>query len=242
MLHIDTAMNRLGLKAAELASIAPLLREAACAPAAYLTHFASADDGDRALCQLQVERLQAALQGLPPAPLSIANSSGLYLDPAWRGDITRPGKALYGINPAQPGEPVPVQQALTVLAPVLQLSEVAPGDTIGYSATFRAERQMRIATLGIGYANGYLRSLSNTGVVAFSGHRAPLVGRVSMDLVTVDISAVPSAALAVGFAEMTGPTIGLTELSTLAGSNEYELQISLGQGCQRIYTNSEGSM
>ncbi len=237
MLHVDTAMNRLGLKPQELAGLASLLRGSPHPVAAYLTHFASADDGDRVLCRLQVERFRAALASLRSAPLSIANSSGLYLDPAWRADITRPGKALYGINPAQPGEPTPVQQALTVLAPILQIKDIAPGDTVGYSATFRATRPMRIATLGIGYANGYLRSLSNTGVVAFEGTRAPLVGRVSMDLVTVDVTDVPSAALSGGYAEALGPTIGLTELSALAGSNEYELQIALGRGCQRIYIN-----
>jgi len=238
MIHIDTAMNRLGFKPADVVALAALLGEAARTPEAYLTHFASADDGDLELCQRQVERFQAALKGLPAAPISIANSAGLYLGARWPGQITRPGKALYGINPAPPGQPVPVLQALTVLAPVLQIGDVAPGDTVGYSATFRAERAMRIATLGIGYANGYLRSLSNTGVVAFAGVRAPLVGRVSMDLVTVDVSAVPAAALSEGFAEMTGPSIGLTELCTLAGSNEYELQIALGRGCRRIYINA----
>ncbi len=240
MLHIDTAMNRLGLKPRELAGLAAALRASKNPIGAYLTHFASADDGNRALCRLQVERFHAALKGLPAAPHSITNSSGLYLDVAWRGDITRPGKALYGINPAQPGDPMPVTQALTVLAPILQISDVRPGDTIGYSATFRAERPMRIATLGIGYANGYLRALSNKGIAAFAGVRAPLVGRVSMDLVTVDVTTVPAAALKDGYAEMLGRTVGLTELSTLAGSNEYELQIALGRGCHRIYTGATG--
>ena len=238
IVHIDTAMNRLGLKAGELAGLSPLLTAAPHQIAAYLTHFASADDGDRALCALQVRRFRDAIAGLPPAPLSITNSSGLFLDSAWRAGITRPGKALYGIEPQQPGAPSPVRQALTVLAPILQVSEVASGDSIGYSATFRAKKSVRIATLGIGYANGYLRALSNRGVAAFSGLRAPLVGRVSMDLVTVDVSALPDAALGEGYAELTGHSIGLTELSALANSNEYELQIALGRGCKRLYVGA----
>ncbi len=239
LLHLDTAMNRLGLKAPEIAAIAPLLRSAAHQVAAYLTHLAAADDGDRELCRQQVSRFEAALAGLPPAPRSIANSAGLFLDPAWHADLTRPGKALYGINPAQPGEPVPVAPVLSVLAPILQVGDVATGDSIGYSATFRAARPMRIATLGIGYANGYLRALSNTGVVAFAGHRAAVVGRVSMDLVTVDVTHLSDAVLQAGYAEMLGPTIGLGELASLAGSNEYELQIALGRGCHRIYTGEQ---
>ena len=238
IVHIDTAMNRLGLKLDELASLVPLLTGSSHEIAAYLTHFASADEGDRTLCALQVQRFRSAVAGLPTAPLSIVNSSGLFLDSAWRADITRPGKALYGIEPQQPGAPSPVRQALTVLAPILQVGEVAAGDSIGYSATFRAKKPMRIATLGVGYANGYLRALSNRGVAAFAGIRAPVVGRVSMDLVTVDVSDLPDAAFGDGYAELTGPTIGLTELSRLAISNEYELQIALGRGVKRIYTGA----
>jgi alanine racemase len=235
MLHVDSGMNRLGLKTRELAEVAGLLRSAPQAPATYLTHFVSADDGDRRLCREQAARFEAAIAELPKAPRSITNSSGLFLEAAWRADITRPGKALYGIEPVQPGNPSPVRQALTVLAPILQVGDVVAGDTIGYSGTYRASGKRRIATLGIGYANGYLRSLSNKGVVAIDGVRVPVVGRVSMDLVTVDVSRLPEAALANGFAELTGPSVGLTELAGLAGSNEYELQISLGRSTTRIY-------
>ena len=237
MLQIDTGMNRLGVKPRDLAELTDLLRAHAKAIAAYLTHFASADDIDLDFCRHQAWRFEAALAGLPPAPRSIVNSSGLYLGvPEWRAAFTRPGKALAGINPLPAGEPSPVAFAMTVTAPILQVSEVARGDSIGYSATFRASRPMRIATLGIGYANGYLRALSNKGIVAFSGRRASIVGRVSMDLTTVDVTGIPDADLAAGYAEMLGPTIGLTELANLAGSNEYELQISLGRGCRRVYS------
>ena len=239
MVQVDTGMNRLGLKPRELAGVAETIRSHPKAIAAWLTHFASADDVDLGFCRDQVARFEAAIAALPPAPRSIVNSSGLYLGvPEWRQAFTRPGKALAGINPMPPGEVSPVWQAMTVTAPILQVSDVARGDSIGYSATFRAARPMRVATLGIGYSNGYLRSLSNRGIVAFGGKRAPVVGRVSMDLVTVDVTGLGDAALADGFGEMLGPTIGLTELAGLAGTNEYEMQISLGRGCKRDYLES----
>jgi len=236
MVHVDSGMNRLGLKPRELAAVADVIRRHPKSLAAWLTHFASADDVDLALCREQVARFEAAIAALPPAPKSIVNSSGLFLGvPEWRGAFTRPGKALYGINPMPPGETNPVKQALTVTAPILQVSDVARGESIGYSATFRATKPMRIATLGIGYANGYLRSLSNKGVVAIGGRRARIAGRVSMDLTTVDVSGFADTELSAGYAQMLGPAIGLSELAALAGTNEYELQISLGRGCKRVY-------
>jgi len=239
MVHVDTGMNRLGLKPRELASVADSVRTHSKAITAYLTHFASADDIDLKLCHEQVARFTAAIAGLPPAPKSIVNSSGLYLGvPEWRQAITRPGKALAGINPMPPGEANPMRQVMSVTAPTLQVSEVARGDSIGYSATFRASRPMRIATLGIGYANGYLRALSNRGIVAFNGRRAPVVGRVSMDVTTVDVTVLSDADLSAGFAEILGSTIGLTELAGLAESNEYEMQIALGRGCKRVYVGT----
>ena len=236
MLQLDTGMNRLGLKPRELTGVTELLRTHPKLITYYLTHFAAADDVDLGFCRDQVAGFEAMLSGLPAAPRSIVNSSGLYLNvPEWRAAMTRPGKALAGINPMPPSEVNPVSQAMTVTAPILQLSEIARGDSVGYSATFRASRPMRIATLGIGYSNGYLRSLSNRGLVAFNGRVVPVVGRVSMDLVTADVTGLADADLAAGCAEMLGPTIGLTRLAELAGTNEYEMQIALGRGCKRIY-------
>ena len=242
MIHIDTGMNRLGIKPRELGAIAEAIRAQPRAVTTYITHFASADDVDLRLCRAQVAEFEAAIAGLPPAPRSIVNSSGLYLGvPEWRQAFTRPGKALAGINPLPPGEPNPVAQAMTVTAPIVQVSDLARGESIGYSATFRATKPMRIATLGIGYANGYLRSLSNRGVVAFNGRRAQIVGRVSMDLTTVDVTGQAEADLSAGHGEMLGQTIGLTELATLARTNEYEMQISLGRGCKRVHVDPDAS-
>lgn len=243
-IHIDSGMSRLGLTLAEAPHLRELLRGAASgAIAGYMTHFLNADEADHARCAGQVEAFSRALSGLPRARISIVNSAGLFLDRerAWRGDITRMGKALYGIHPLQPGELNPMQPVLSVYAPVLQVRDVAPGDTIGYGATFQATAAMRVAVLGIGYTNGYLRSLSGRGAsVAFAGRRGPVVGRVSMDLTTVDVTDVPPADLEAGVAEVLGPSIDLSELSGLAGSNEHELQITLGRGCHRVYVSGGG--
>lgn len=235
MVHLDSGMNRLGLPLGEAATLASLLAGApARSTAAYLTHLIGADDHDLELCRRQVERFRVATVGLPPAPLSIVNSAGLHLDGLPRGDIVRAGKALYGISPLAPGAANPMASVLAVCAPILQLREVEAGETVGYAGTWRATARRRLATLGIGYANGYLRSLSNRGVVAFGGFRAPVVGRVSMDSIVVDVTDVPEPALETGISEILGPMISIAELAELAGSNEHEMLITLGCGCARL--------
>ena len=236
--HIDTGMSRLGLRPAETDAANLILRSAPeGGVAGYMTHFLNADNADQQRCAKQVQDFQSAVARLPQARTSIVNSAGLFLDErrAWRGSFTRLGKAFYGFHTGPLDQPNPMRPALSVYAPVLQVRDVAAGETIGYGATYTAQTPMRIATLGIGYTNGYLRSLSNKGAVCFEGVRAPLAGRVSMDLLTVDVTHVPEAALVPGIAEILGPNIGLTELSALAGSNEHEMQIALGRGCHRVY-------
>jgi alanine racemase len=239
-IHIDTGMNRLGISGPEAVALAPLLAGIGSAGIlAYMTHFISSDDRDDDLCRAQVAAFDAVLAHLPPAPRSIANSSGLFLEAAYAGDLARTGKALLGLDPVGAASSNPIRPVLSVYAPILQLRDVKAGDTVGYGATFTAQAPMRIATIGIGYANGYLRSLSNQGIAAIGGMRVPVVGRVSMDLVTLDITGLSAAQLADGVAEMLGPHIALAELAALAGSNDYELQIALGRGSPRHYVGSE---
>lgn len=236
--HIDTGMNRLGLRPEETDTANIILRSAPkVALAGYMTHFLNADDADQERCAKQVQEFQSAIARLPEARTSIVNSAGLFLDEMreWRGSFTRLGKALYGFHTGPLNHPNPMRPVLSVYAPILQVRDVAAGETIGYGATYVAQSPMRIATLGIGYTNGYLRSLSNIGAVYLEGVRAPLAGRVSMDLLTVEVTHVPEAALAPGIAEILGPNIDLTELSALAGSNEHEMQIALGRGCYQMY-------
>ncbi len=231
--HIDTGMNRLGFGARDL----PRLGEgiAALDVQAWMTHFAAADDLDLDLCAAQVRRLKSAVRGLPPAPLSIANSCGLFLGRSFHGDIARPGKATFGINPLS-DDRNPMAEPARVLAPVVQLRDLKKGEAVGYSSTWRAAGRARIAVLAIGYSGGYRRSASNQGVVAFDGRLVPVVGRVSMDLTAVDVTSLPEAAVHAGsVAEVLGASISYRMLARTEGTNEHEALIALGAACPRIH-------
>lgn len=235
-LQIDTGMNRRGLDAEDVAA---LEREPALLAklnvALVLTHYACADDAERPLNVLQVERFDALRARLPAAPTSIANSAGALLGPAFRGDVIRPGLALYGGRAAAHG-PNPMREVARLQARVLQLRDVREAGSVGYGATHAVRPPARLATLGIGYADGYLRSLSGRGVVVAAGHRVPVVGRVSMDLLTVDVTSVPRHALAVGdWVDVFGGGIALEEVAALGGTIPYELLTAIGPRVARIY-------
>lgn len=235
-LQIDTGMNRRGLDAAEIAA---LEREPGTLDrlrvALVLTHYACADDAAEPLSATQVARFEALRARLPPAPTSIANSAGTLLGPAFRGDLVRPGLALYGGRAASHG-PNPMREVVRLQARVLQIREVCEPGTVGYGATHTVRPPARLATLGIGYADGYLRSLSGRGIVVAAGHRVPVVGRVSMDLLTVDVTTVPRHALAVGdWVDVLGGGIALEEVAALAGTIPYELLTALGPRVERRY-------
>lgn len=231
--HIDTAMHRLGLAAQDMARAAELLRDLDVL--AYMTHFAAADDIDLDLCRRQSALLRDLSAGLPPAPLSIANSCGLFLGEEFHGHIVRPGKSTFGINPL-PGDDNPMEEPASILAGVVQVRDVEKGDPVGYSATWRAPAARRIALLAIGYSNGYLRGNSSRGMVAFDGRLAPVVGRVSMDLTAVDVTDIPGAPVETGsIAEILGPHVSYRDLAQRAGTNEHEALIALGRGCRRFH-------
>lgn len=234
--HIDTAMNRLGLSPAEAGEAASLLE--GLDVKAYMTHFAAADDVDLDLCRSQVSRLRSACKVLPPAPLSIANSCGVFLGKAFHGAITRPGKSTFGINPLPEGAN-PMEEPAQVHAAVVQIRHLNRGDPVGYSSTWRAPDARRIALLAIGYSNGYLRCNSNRGHVAFCGRLAPVVGRVSMDVTAVDVTEFTDNEVCPGsLAEIVGPTITYRKLAADAGTNEHEALIALGRGCRRVYAEA----
>jgi alanine racemase len=178
-------------------------------------------------------RFDAACRGLPKARRSLANSSGLFLGPAWGSDLARPGAALYGINPT-PGRPHPLRGVLRLAAPVLQVRSVPAGETVGYNATWRAARPSRIATVGVGYADGWARALSNRGQACFEGTLLPLAGRVSMDLTTYDVTDHPGV-VAGSWLELIGPGHPIDQVAAEAGASAYELLTSLGRRYHRVW-------
>jgi alanine racemase len=234
LLHIDTGMNRLGLDRHELAQLQqnPTLLDG-IAVRTILTHLVASEVADDPLNVEQVQRFEAACAGLPPAPRSVANSSAIFLGPNWRSDLARPGAALYGINPT-PGRPNPMQAPVCLRARILQIREVRHGESVGYNATWRAPGTRRIATAGIGYADGWKRALSGRGHALFDGSPAPLVGRVSMDLTTYDVTDFPSAA-AGDWLDLIGPGLTVDTVAGWAGTNGYEILTSLGSRIARVY-------
>jgi alanine racemase len=200
-----------------------------------LTHLACADEPEHAFNCAQLHRFEALRRRLPAAPTSIGNSAAAFIDGAHRGDVVRPGIALYGGNPftnrANPMEPV-----VTFEGRILQLRDVTESITVGYGATYAAVPPARIAVLGIGYADGYPRALGNCGTAAVDGRRVPVVGRVSMDLMCVDVGTVPRDRVQVGdFAELIGPTVGVDEVAEAAGTISYEILARLGRRLTREY-------
>ncbi|WP_335583400.1 alanine racemase [Granulibacter bethesdensis] len=233
-LHVDTGINRLGLDPQERDRLAerPELLDGITLRA-IMTHLISAEIPDHDSNTLQRQRFAAACSRLPPAPRSIANSSGIFLGPDFASDIARPGAALYGINPL-PGRPNPMRPVLRLSARVLQIRPVEPGEIVGYNGIWTAQRPSRIAVCSVGYADGFQRALSSRAEAAFDGARIPLVGRVSMDLTTYDVTDDPRITVG-SWLELIGPEVSPDEVAARASTNGYEVLTSLGRRYERIY-------
>ena len=234
LLHVDTGMARLGLDPPALAALRDDPGRLDGIDLRYvMTHLVSAELPADPLNAAQARRFAAACALLPPAPRSFANSSGIFLGPAFGSDLARPGAALWGINPT-PGQPNPMRPVVRLRVRVLALRTIGPGESVGYNATFTAARPTRIATAAIGYADGWRRSLSNCGTAVFDGARVPLVGRVSMDLTTFDATdhpgIVPGAWL-----DLIGPGQDVDAVADAAGTNGYAVLTGLGARVQRVY-------
>jgi alanine racemase len=227
-------MNRLGLPPAELAALAADPTLLAGIPLAFvMSHLVSSELPEDPLNARQQGRFAAACAALPPAPRSLASSSGIFLGPAFTSDLARPGAALYGINPT-PHTANPMRAVARLLAPVLQVREIAAGESVGYNAMWRATRPSRIATAAIGYADGWQRAQTNRGLAFFDGRPVALVGRVSMDLTTFDVTdhpaVVPGAAL-----ELIGPNRPVDAVAAAGGTNGYEVFTALGRRVRRVH-------
>lgn len=234
--HVDTGMSRLGLPADELERLAGEPgRLDGLELRLVMSHLACAEEPEHPLNGEQLGLFEAARARLPPAPASLANSSGLFLGADYRFDLGRPGVALYGVNPT-PGRPSPMRQVVRLQGRILQVREIDAPTSVGYGATHRAERRMRIATVGAGYGDGYPRALSNRGHAAIEGRLVPVVGRVSMDSLTLDVTDLPAgAAEPGGFVDLIGPDHDVDDLAAEAGTIGYEILTSLGRRYHRIY-------
>jgi len=240
-LHIDTGINRLGLMVRDVEALAADPGQLAGIDLALvMSHLASADEPDHPTNEAQRALFERLRTLLPPAPASFANSAGVFLGAPFHFDLVRPGVALYGGNPfarlANPMRPVAHLEAT-----VLQVREVAAGSKVGYGGAWTAQKDSRIATLAAGYRDGLLRSLAARpgkppAHVWLAGERAPVVGRISMDLTTVDVSARPAGHVRRGMtAEIIGDHIPVDELAAAAGTIGYEILTALGSRFARVY-------
>ncbi|MSO84659.1 MAG: alanine racemase [Rhodospirillales bacterium] len=239
-LHADTGMRRLGFAPAEMAV---LTREperlAGLDVRLFLSHLACADEPRHPLNAEQLTAFVAAKARLAAAGVapraSLANSSGIFLGPEYHFDLVRPGAALYGIAPV-PGQHQPMAPVVRVQAKILQVRDVDAPATVGYGATHRFSRPSRIATVAAGYADGYPRSLSSVGICFVGEHRAAVVGRVSMDLTTIDVTGIPENLVRPGmFIDLIGPLNPLDEVAAAAGTIGYELLTRLGRRAHRVW-------
>lgn len=232
MLHIDTGMNRLGLDQPALRAVrADPGRLAGIEWLCVMTHFVSSERPGDPQNAAQMADFADACAGLPAMPRSLANSSGVFL-PA-PSDLARPGAALFGVNPT-PGRPNPMRGVVTLTAPVLSVRDVPAGTTVGYNGQWRAARASRIATVAVGYADGWLRSHANRGAARFDGKAVPLVGRVSMDMTTFDATDHPGL-MPGARVELIGPGCPPDTVAEAAGTNGYEVLTALGRRYERRY-------
>lgn len=261
-LHVDTGMARLGLSPSEAEAVAnDPGRLAGIRLILLASHLACADTPAHPLNQAQLQAFLAFTARFPGVRTSLANSSGIFLGPEWHFDLARPGAALYGVNPTPespnphwptpnwptphwpgPGRPNPMAHVVRLEGKIIQVRDVDTSQTVGYAASRRVGHKGRIATVAVGYADGYLRCLGNSGLGnsgrgGFLGNiRVPLVGRVSMDLVTFDVSAAPEDAARPGaMIEMIGPHRPVDALAAEAGTIGYEILTSLGPRYHRRY-------
>ncbi len=223
-LQLDTGMHRLGLEPSAWLAIAPHVLPAD--PQLLMSHLACADEPDHPLNATQLANFHAMTDGIE-VPRSLAATGGILLGQTFHFDLTRPGVGLFGAMPFVAATPV-----VTLSLPVIQTREVATGDTVGYGGAWTAHRPSIIATVSGGYADGLLRSLSNKARLWAADIPCPLVGRVSMDLITVDITHLPETPASL---DLIGPHQGVDDLADIAGTIGYEVLTSLGPRYARKY-------
>ena len=246
-LHVDTGFNRLGVPLEDALALADdASRPASFSPVLVMSHLHSGDNPDSLLNRQQLEsfrRVAAAFEGIES---SLSSSAGIFLGEDYHFDLTRPGIALYG------GEAVnavrnPMRPVVTAQARIIQIRTARQGDTVSYGGTYQLTRESRLAIVSAGYADGYLRSLSGSGLPlrqvvregAFghvAGRRVPVVGRITMDMTIFDVTDIPENEIRAGdYVELFGDNIALDDVARAGGTIGYELLTGLGLRYERRY-------
>ena len=236
-LKVDTGMHRLGLTGSQIDHAIQRIKNCdAIGEYHLMTHFSSADEPDHQPTQQQMQQLLAANVRYHCA-LSMANSAAILRHPNSHCEWVRPGLLLYGANPLWPEQPSYLssfQPAMTVTAPVIALRDIDAGEAVGYNRTWIAKQPTRLATVGIGYSDGYPHTAQNGTPVLVNGQRAPLVGRVSMDMITIDISACDAVKLG-DPVTLWGNDLPVEEVASCADTISYDLLVRVAPRLRRIY-------
>nr|QDP25727.1 alanine racemase [Bradyrhizobium cosmicum] len=239
-IHIDTGMNRLGLTLAEAQAIIPRINAGDHGITLVMSHLVSAEQLNNPVNAKQLATFRGIASEFSGVPAALANSSGIFLGAPFQFDLVRPGAALYGVNPT-PEADNPMQPVVDLKARIVQIRNVERGETVGYGGTWTARRPTKLAIIAVGYADGYFRAASsNDGTrgaeVIVAGKRCPVAGRVSMDLIAIDITDLPPNAARRGhLVTLIGEGITVDELAHHFGTIGYEVLTSLGHRYARVY-------
>ncbi|MCC6777867.1 MAG: alanine racemase [Hyphomicrobiales bacterium] len=239
-LHVDTGMNRLGITTDEAIAIAARVQSEGHGFTLLMSHLACAETPAHVMNERQVRLFRDIRIHYRGVPSSLANSSGIFLGGTLFCDMVRPGVALYGVNPT-PAKKNPMRPVVTLMGRIIQVRTVEKGDTVGYAAAFAAPRASRIAVVAVGYADGVLRSAAAAkgkpaAELVIAGKRCPLAGRVSMDLLAVDVTDLPEGKVRRGdLATFLGDGMTVDELAAGMGTIGYEVLCRLGGRYERVY-------
>jgi alanine racemase len=239
-LKIDSGMTRLGLTASDVETVAASPdRLDGVILELVMSHLACAAQPDNPLNAAQLAAFETARARFPDAPASLANSAGIMLGAEYHFDLVRPGAALFGVATVQ-GRPNTMMPVVTLQGKILQLRHVDSETPVGYGATRRVPAGRLLATVAVGYGDGYPRALGNRGAGYVDNFRVPIVGRVSMDLVIFDVTDVPESRLrASGFIDLIGPHYGVDDLAAAADTIGYEILTRLGRRFRRIHVGGD---
>ncbi|UPJ69245.1 alanine racemase [Bradyrhizobium sp. 191] len=242
--HIDTGMNRLGLTLADAQAIIPRINAGDHGITLVMSHLVSAEQLNNPMNAKQLATFRSIASEFTGVPAALANSSGIFLGAPFQFDLVRPGAALYGVNPT-PEADNPMQPVVELKARIVQIRNIERGESVGYGGTWTARRPTKLAIIAVGYADGYFRAASsNDGTrgadVIVAGKRCPIAGRISMDLIAIDITDLPPNAARRGhMVTLLGDGITVDELAHHFGTIGYEVLTSLGHRYARVYKGGD---
>jgi alanine racemase len=239
-IQVDTGMNRLGMSVDEVMALAPRLQKENHGFSLLMSHFACAETPKHPLNEKQINLFREIRVQFRGLPASLANSSGIFLGDRAHCDLVRPGVALYGVNPT-PGKPNPMHPVVSLQARIIQMRTIAKGETVGYGGVWTAKRPSRIAVVAVGYADGYPRAAGSAadtagGYAIVAGKHCPIAGRISMDLMAIDVTDLQEGDARRGeYATLIGGDISVDDVAAFGGTIGYEVLTRLGRRYHRVY-------